>query len=396
MKVKRTITYLFGLPLIIIITTSLVVYRLHDILESENDHSYALGPSKSGRSFYSGSGIRPLLVPFENVTITQESIFSTDYEVDKMKLPSFAIDETEFILGSIIERSSQCMDLFATTFMLCHYMLDSHNAEGVQEVHSAIRDTWQRAMLKFEKVKYLASGSRRQEEADEKFFCKIKHSSFSTAYIVPGYFMPNRLTDDSNNNRKLDIMRCPIMDPKIAYTEFAGSSQVLSIKILRGNVPIIEFTIPWSTRKTGFLLSSPPAASNLNSWKGYNTNQKSNSKVEPIDKLHICVPSTDRIPSKNELPLFLEFVSHHLLIGVSHIHLPVNFGWNSVHMNRYIDIFKSYIEEGRVSIISQSGDGVDSVRSKGNVLAIFSLSCSFLSIALLFVDLYSCHICWSV
>jgi hypothetical protein len=365
-KFKRTITCLFGLPLIIIIITSLVVYRLHDILESEKDHSYALGPSKPGRQFYSGSSIRPRLVPIiEDVAITQESISSTDYELEKTKLPSFANDETEFIVGSIIERSSQSMDLFATTFMLCHYMLDSHNAEGVQEVHSAIRDTWQRAMLKFEKVKYLASGSRRQEEADEKFFCKIKHSSFSTAYIVPGYFMPNRLTDDSHNNRKLDIMRCPIMDPLSAYAEFSGSSQVLSIEILRGNVPIIEFTIPWSTRKTGFLLSSPPAASTLNSWKGYDTNQTLNSKKEPIDKLHICVPSTNQIPSKNELPLFLEFVSHHLLIGVSHIHLPVNFEWNSVHMNRYIDVFKTYIQEGKVSIISQSDDGFDSVGSIG-------------------------------
>lgn len=378
LKIKRTNTCLFGIPLVIIIISSLLVYRLHDISETERDHASPLSLSRLGKNGNRIQSDAPshnsIEVPLIDSTLAFEksdlihsergrtqlqlesaladseiihnSITSPDYQLEKTTLPSFANDETEFIIGSIIERSSQSFDLFATTFMLCHYMLDSHNPDGVQEVHSAMKDTWQRAMLKFEKVTYLASGTRRQETTDEKFFCRIRHSISSTSYIVPGHFMPNRLIDDSHQNRKLDILRCPIMNSHSAYNDFAGSSELMSIEVLRGNGTLVSFTIPWNTRKTGFLLSNPPAASVFNSWKGYDISQKTNSKKENIDKLHVCVPSSDQIPSKNNLPLFLEFVSHHLLIGVSHIHLPVTFAWNSVHMNRYIDIFQSYIQEG--------------------------------------------------
>jgi hypothetical protein len=54
LKLKRGYTCLFGLVLIIIIITSLLVYRLHDILQGELDHSYRLGRSKPGRNHYKG------------------------------------------------------------------------------------------------------------------------------------------------------------------------------------------------------------------------------------------------------------------------------------------------------------------------------------------------------
>jgi hypothetical protein len=56
LKLKRTYTCLFGLLLIIIIITSLLVYRLHDISEGELDHSYRLGRSKPVRNHYEGIG----------------------------------------------------------------------------------------------------------------------------------------------------------------------------------------------------------------------------------------------------------------------------------------------------------------------------------------------------
>jgi hypothetical protein len=280
----------------------------------------------------------------QSAAITHKQLTSADYLPQKAQLPSFASDHSEFVLGSIIERSMS-WDLFLTTFMLCHFMLDPSNREH-KKVHSGTKYNWQHAVSKFKIAEYLRSGSRSQERADSKFYCNIKHSPSSPSYTVPGYFMPNELAQNSNDNRKLDILRCPIVDPQTAYSDFAGSLGSLYVEIIRGNKTIVSFAVPWSTRKTGFLLSTPPAASALNTWKGYNMIEKTIPTKEKIDKLHICVPSFERYPSKRMLPVLLEFISHHLLIGVSHIHLPLTFPWNSVHMNKYIDIFQSYIQEG--------------------------------------------------
>jgi hypothetical protein len=58
-----------------------------------------------------------------------------------------------------------------------------------------------------------------------------------------------------------------------------------------------------------------------------------------------------------------EFIEHHLALGVSHIFLPVTLSWESVHMNTILSAFSSYINEGRLSISSQAGDGIDFVYS---------------------------------
>ena len=73
------------------------------------------------------------------------------------------------------------------------------------------------------------------------------------------------------------------------------------------------------------------------------------SEVDAIDKLHICIPYSSREPTRDTLPMYLEFVSHHLLLGASHINLPLPFGWNSNAMNRFTDIFQSYIDEGMIA-----------------------------------------------
>ena len=104
-------------------------------------------------------------------------------------------------------------------------------------------------------------------------------------------------------------------------------------------------------KKNRILVSNPKAASALDAWKGINNSykNKNNHIPEPNknDKLHICVPLTSQFPSRKVLPIYLEFVSHHLLIGASHIYLPVPFGWNSYYMRQFLEIFQSYIQEGK-------------------------------------------------
>lgn len=73
------------------------------------------------------------------------------------------------------------------------------------------------------------------------------------------------------------------------------------------------------------------------------------------------------LPSRRSLPLWLEFISHHLLLGVEHIYLPVTVGWQSRHMDQVIEVLSTYINEGRVTVMSQAGDGIDSVASVGGL-----------------------------
>jgi hypothetical protein len=80
--------------------------------------------------------------------------------------------------------------------------------------------------------------------------------------------MPNRLTKDSNANRRLDILRCRMEDSEYAYRFLAKSPDAsVYVEILRGETSLINFTVPWDTRRTGYLMSSPPSASRFDAWK---------------------------------------------------------------------------------------------------------------------------------
>lgn len=310
--------------------------------------------------------------------------------VKKSALPAFAADESEFILGSLIERSFDSWDLHITTLMLCHFMLEpttSSSGMGVDKVHPLMKEKWKRAVTKFMDVAYFPSGRRLPSPA---FYCKISNTATSTVYLVEGSFVPNRLTSDSNANRRMDIFRCRMQDAEYSYSHLAGSEvEEVSVEILRESLSLVNFTIPWDTRRAGYLFSHPPAASQLDAWGGRASGPRGSSTVvatkndtrlddtvnigqDTIPSLpnaasntviHICVPGTRQFPSKATLPLFLEFVSHHLLLGVDHIHLPLLLGWNSPHMARFMDVFRSYIRQGKLSIGSQAGDGVDMVHS---------------------------------
>ena len=308
----------------------------------------------------------------------------------KSALPAFAADDSEFIFGSLIERAFDSWDLHLTTFMLCHYMLEpstSTSGMGVERAHPLMRDKWKRAVQKFMDAAYFPSGRRL---ATPQFFCRISNSATSPAYTVEGSFVPNRLTSDSNANRRMDILRCKMEDGQGAYSTLAGpgSREFVHVEVIRGTgadaVSLVNFTVPWDARRTGYLLSHPPGASQLDMWRGasssssYSSSSTSgqgddasaqNEQGQALPNaatnsiVHICVPGTRQYPSKRTLPLFLEFVAHHVLLGADHIHLPVLLGWGSPHMALFTDVFRSYIRQGKLSIGSQAGDGVDMVSS---------------------------------
>ena len=280
--------------------------------------------------------------------ITRRRKNPVDYALQRTKLPSFASDESEYILSSMIERSSSSANLYLTTFMICHHILaPSVDSLYVHKVHPIMREMWRRTIVKFRNTQYHPSGARIQIANEEMFRCEIRHSSESKPYTVMGVLMPNRLTADKAANRLLDILRCPLMESQAAYRSFANSNGSIHMEIIRVNATIASFAVPWESRQTGFLLSHSKAATTIDAWRGHELTME--SAVEAIDKLHICILFSSKEPTKSALPMYLEFVSHHLLLGASHINLPLPFGWNSKAMNSFTDIFQSYIDDGMLA-----------------------------------------------
>lgn len=309
-------------------------------------------------------------------------------------LPSFSVDESEYFYGSIIEREFDSWDLHITTFLMNHFMLDPSVTTGPYRVHPSMKETWLRAEGKFESVHYSTNGQR---VLPNHMFCRISNTKNSNSYIVPGIFMPNRLTSDSNSNRRLEIFRCLMRDSKRAHLELIHTKAAVHIEILREvlfsedlnvdlNIPedkrylsLINFTVPWLTRREGFILSETSQTSKLNAWKGFDykaailaegqghLNNNYIPRSYNGDSIHLCVGGVKKIPTQKILPYLLEFISHHLLIGIDHIYLPIALEWKNPIMIKMLEILKCYIDEGKLSIISQV-DGYDSVFSIGGVV----------------------------
>ena len=183
-------------------------------------------------------------------------------------------------------------------------------------------------------TQYLNAGIRVQEKAINKFYCKISYEDKDhkkISYQVQGIFMPNKLTVDANANQRLDILRCPLRNPhgsitggnegQELYRLFGSKNTVghVSVDIIRGvgnsSTTLVSFSIPWKTRRTGFLLLIPPIASQLDAWKGHVLDSNIPPSITTIDHLHVCVPATSQYPTKKVLPMFMEFISHNVLLG---------------------------------------------------------------------------------
>jgi Glycosyltransferase family 92 len=268
------------------------------------------------------------------------------------ELPSLADDNSELVLGSIIERVSESWDLYLTTFMVTHFMLEPIElGTAAHNIRNSSLERYVDAIDKFKMVEYFLNGRRKRKP---KFFCRIKNHENATAYTVLGQFVPNKLTPDGNANRRLDTFRCKMQDSQNAYMSLARTSENVLVEILRETKPIISFKVSWKTRAQGYSITSPVNASTFDMWKGFDKAQPGNWTH---DRVHMCVPGLDSPPARKNLAIYLEFIQHHLLMGVDHIHGSLTFTWGSEHMTRYVRLLRSYISEGLVSLTSHTRDG---------------------------------------
>jgi hypothetical protein len=182
------------------------------------------------------------------------------------QLPEFARDFSELFLSALLEREFGSPSLRATLFLMNHAQLLRNAVSGVNviTVNSTMRPVWDAAMQAFSTARYKVTGAR-----DQRFYCKIKLSANASAgEATLGAFMPNRLSPDANANRKLDVVRCPLDVSAAQFERYHNSDEQVQVEVFRDGESLIHFAIPWKTRRTGYMLTSPPGGSGLDVWKG--------------------------------------------------------------------------------------------------------------------------------
>jgi hypothetical protein len=264
-------------------------------------------------------------------------------------LPMFGVGE--YIFGSMLEREFESTQLYATIFLLNRFALRKDRAEQINPVY---RDLWANISSDADEDAYFDNGVRK---GVNDYFCRLSHSSTSDPYYTKAVFVPNRLSHDTNENKVLEIARCKLTKSLDAYRQFGSTKESVYVELFKSSRIIANFSIPWYARKAGFMLDGAEGSSKVDEWAGYGDDVDSNS-LRPI-VTNLCVPGVFRLPQGKPLHVYLEFVSHHLLLGFQHIYLSVGFGMESDAMREFVRLFKPFIDEGRLSIVSASADNID-------------------------------------
>ena len=247
----------------------------------------------------------------------------------------------------------------------------THHVEGLENTQ---KQKWKDYLLANQRPKYDLSGIRRV-----KYFCRLRNSEDGAAemYVAPAHFMPNRLTPDSNANGNVEIMRCPIRHAAEAYVNLAGSGQRMIVEILREGYtgPLISFAVPWASRHTGYMMHSPPQATRADAWLAADelmaahglAPMKAKRDAAPVPggasarggengrhDLYMCVPGMESPFDRRVLPLYAEFLEHHFQLGVKHISIAATYTWDGVSMKNLLGAFRTYIEDGLLSVTSNA------------------------------------------
>lgn len=285
-------------------------------------------------------------------------------------LPAFADDNSEYLIASLLERRMEKAgvesELAITTFLFCHNLLSLPQLKRYfQRTHLNHTDVsrWRAAYKQFQYTSYTLAGERTRTRIDtktnsenpfcnENLYCRIYlvedpmagtrssgspssqlYNASEGAIIVRGEFVPNRLTADSNANRKLDILRCVL--PISEYSHHSLVSFFLSpargqglqqarrnvsiaVELWRGSATgvvhsspanlLIRFAIPSTTGRTGLFVTAAHSES-MRPREGSQSAGILSENRTPVTRnvsvshptVHLCVPAVRRILSRENL-----------------------------------------------------------------------------------------------
>ena len=270
-------------------------------------------------------------------------------------------------LGALIERTSDSFDLFATTFFWCPHGLvpqEGNSQASVNKIHPQAQEAWRKALGHNRSATtsyfqfYYPSGERKPSPA---VTCLIDAGDGRPTYTVSGRFVPNRLTTDSNFNRRLDVLRCRLRDSESLYSSLANTDAFLTVTVQKDGVGVLKYSVSWRRRATGFMLEPVMGTDSLHPpWKGFDPLRPG---VWTHDDVYMCVPGVELLPSQATVAPLVEFIQHHLLMGVQHIFMTALLGSSSIHMDVLKTLLRSFIDDGSLTLVSSTHDGFDMLYS---------------------------------
>ena len=302
----------------------------------------------------------PVMKDSTQVQTHSRVIVPSDQRLKFSSLPSFSDDDSEIVLGAVLERTSHSAEiLYVSTFFLSHYMLGPDVAKKVSPAFVKGKEGGRlnRTLLNSKSIRYKENGQRADNPA---FYCRVRWSySYNETYLAKGYFVPNRQSFDVNANRRVDILRCdvsPYFDIHKDFFDKLPAAGSIIVEILREGTlmkKVISYILPVESRKTGFLLGSGQNFSKYNAWKSSTT------------EFHLCTPGLRKVPTADSLAALFEFIQHHILIGVTHIFLGVSFPLESEEVNSYRQFLHSFIDDGFVTIVPERWLDDSGIYTKG-------------------------------
>jgi hypothetical protein len=318
---------------------------------------------------------------------------ATHKQVNSDVLPAFSSDSTEFILSAIIERQEETINkLYLTVFALNRMLLYRGRSNwGTNRVRKEAKIAWQTMEKKAKRIYYHPNGTR---DKFSNIFCQISNLDGMSPYITKGRFIPNALSADNSFNGVVDIFRCDIYESmNSTFGQLSASKHSLQVQLMRQKRntrfdSLLNFSVPWRTRRTGFMhhhgnnFEYSPSPSKIDG--DVHTNRRhieeqlhirnehlAFSKWDPWGRandeshspIYLCLSGKTGSPTVDDVAILLEFVQHHLLIGVRHIFLSVRFAWDSKNMRTLLLALRHFIEQKKVTVSSQASDGYDRTAS---------------------------------
>lgn len=311
-------------------------------------------------------------------------------QLDMRRLPSFANDNSELFIASVIERDDST-SLYLTNIMM------GHRAIGyMPQLPFLAINTSSKTLHNWKDAAMTWNTNRQLNLTHSGYVCKVHinnhENTVNSYYYTNAYWVPDDTTNDSGFNRNLNILRCKLKNgheiyKKIIKKNLYGPISKLIVEIVRlgsngvSNKSIIKFTVPYRTRRSGYGFSISRRGSKFDPWilrpnhiKGFKGVKNVDQVMNKTTTIYSCMATLRPLEpyrADTGIPMLLEQVEHSLSIGIDHIFIGIFVDWKSIHYQRFSLALSTYISTGQVTLASISLEGSQADDVAGFLGAVF-------------------------
>lgn len=314
----------------------------------------------------------------------ESSIFHQSNVSYGYSLPSFSLDYSEFILGAIIERSSDSRELHLAIFMLdVKIIATTENLIDAVSTEIATYESWSNA---FKTITNTQTNS-----VHSGHICNLHNNDpkHKVAYHSPAC----KVQISSNASSFINILRCRLRGTENIYSHLSMTNKSLHVDLLRRSWKhstnmstetavdpktwLLSFSVPWRTRITGYGFHFNSESTSINPWQ-ISQSKETVSSIEK-KKYALCAGVSQPLhPTRSSVPLLslIEFIEYHLSsrVGYHHIFISLLLDQNSPELQRHIAVLSPYIKADQVTLTTVGYYGYDNVPGIASAGIVFKLT----------------------